>query len=249
MEYPLAIYDPQLGGLWKKVKKGLKKIGKGISRAFTVPKPIRRKIRRAKKDIRHAVKRAVTVPHKVRKAFTEYGLMDAFEVWIDTELEPGIEKFAEGRTLITPVDVILAPLSLFVPGAGQIAGQAAMAGAKAAGAVGWKAAAMGALKTAAINAIPEAFSTAIETGMSLDEANRQTRELEKLAKRAGEREEAELRIADIEFAREEAAFSAAMEREAGLRVVPEAQLIQPVLPFEKKNHFHGNTPFSELVCF
>lgn len=184
--HELEPYPPELSGLLKKIKKAFKKAGKKISKAF---KPVRR----AFKDIGHGVRRAFTVPHKVRKAWTEgHDPMDVLTTWIDTELEPGIEKFAEGRTFITPVDVALAPLTLVTGGASSAVLKGAQVGTKAAGAVGWKAAAWAAVKVAAKEAVPEVFSAAIAEGMSYSDARDEAAKMEKLAERAEEREAAEI---------------------------------------------------------
>lgn len=57
-------YDPQMGGIFKKLKKGIK-------RAFTPPKKVRKAIKRAltpPKKVRKALARAFTPPKAVRRA-------------------------------------------------------------------------------------------------------------------------------------------------------------------------------------
>lgn len=226
-------YPPEMAGFFSKISKGIK-------RAFTPPKKARKawkKIRKAvrkpfkkplvswkTKDVTKAFKKIFVVPGKVREAFHERGFLDAFEVWLDTEVDPIMSKFGRGETFITPTDVLLAPLSLLVPGSGTAVSAGLKASADVALKVGAKAAAWHAVKTAAIKAAPTVAGEAVAAGMDYTKAKKMERDMEKLAKRA-EREE----VAAVE---EERAFrSAALSADAQYGVRP---AILPV-PSEPKS--------------
>ncbi len=227
-------YPPEMAGFLKKIKKAVK-------RAFTPPKHIRKAFKKAirplahwkMKDVTKAFKKAFVVPHKVRKMYNERGILDAFEMWLETEVDPIAKKFGEGKTFITPTDVLLAPLSLLVPGSGAAVSAGLKASVDVAAKVGFKAAAWHAVKTAAIKLAPDIAGEAIITGMDFVKAKKLEEDMKKLARRA-EREEA---IATAEYvAAEEAAVreeAAIVVEERALPFVTEAIAFRKAPPAEK----------------
>lgn len=179
-----------------------------------------------------------------------------------------IERFAEFRTFITPIDVILAPLMLFAPGAGQAASvvvQAAQqagtqvttraalnAGARAAIQaarsaivnIGARAASWQAIQQTALNAIPQIFQTAVEMGLSVDAARAAQRELEAFEARAADRAVREAQL----YAAEEAAIAAQQLAVESLEATPMART-QPLFEVEKKKYRPPPQSQPEAQCY
>ena len=224
-------YPPEMAGFLKKIKKAVKK-------AFTPPKHIRKAFKKAirplahwkMKDVTKAFKRAFVVPGKVKKAYKKRGFLEAFEIWLETEVDPIAAKFGKGETFITPVDVMLAPLSLLVPGSGAAVSAGLKASVDVAAKVGFKAAAWHAVKVAATKLAPDIAGEAIIAGMDFVKAKKLEEDMKKLARRA-EREEARAAAEEAAAIRKEEAII--VEEEAALPFVTEAVVFRKPPPVEK----------------